>query len=186
MNLRRGAPLTLLSALILLAGCSSTKTPAPVADAGLGTLASAVAPIAATAGNTVHGTVVFYDLKNGAVRVVADLEGLAPGQQHAMHVHETGDCSAADGTSAGGHYNPGQHDHALPPTEPRHAGDLGNVTADAMGKAHYEITVWNLSIKGAKNPIDGRAVIVHAKADDGGQPVGNAGARLGCGVIAAR
>ena len=186
MNLSHGAPMFLLSAVVLMAGCSSAKTPAPVADAGLGAVASAVASIASTAGNTARGTVVFYEMKDGSVRVVADLEGLAPGQQHAMHVHEKGDCSAADGTSAGGHYNPGQHDHALPPTEPRHAGDLGNVTADASGKAHYEITVSNLSIRGASNPIDGRAVIVHAKADDGGQPVGNAGARLGCGVIIAR
>ena len=185
MSRVRLAPLALL-VLALVAGCSSYGGPKPAADPGAGAIASAVAMIAPTAGNAVKGAVTFYEMKDGSVHVVADLEGLAPGQQHAMHVHEKGDCSAPDGMSAGGHYNPEQHQHGLPPAEPRHAGALGNVTADAAGKAHYEITVQNISIQGAKNPIDGRAVIVHAKVDDGGQPVGNAGARLGCGVIAAR
>lgn len=185
MILHRLAPL-LLPVVLVASGCGSARPPAPAADAGLAAVATAVATIAPTAGNAVRGTVEFRELKDGSVRVVADLEGLTPGQQHAMHVHEKGDCSAPDGTSAGGHYNPGQHDHGLPPAEPRHAGDLGNVTADANGRAHYEITVTNLSIRGANNPVEGFAVIVHAKPDDGGQPVGNAGARLGCGVIAAR
>jgi Cu-Zn family superoxide dismutase len=71
----------------------------------------------------------------------------------------------------------------LPDSENRHAGDLGNVQADDQGKAHYEITVTNISIMGAKNPILGRGLIIHAKVDDGSQPVGNAGARIACGVI---
>jgi Cu-Zn family superoxide dismutase len=114
---------------------------------------------------------------------VADLSGLTPGQQHAMHVHERGDCSAPDAMSAGGHYNPKSHPHALPPSAPRHAGDLGNVTSDASGNAHYEITVSNLSVDGALDPVKDLAVIVHAQPDDGGQPTGNAGGRIGCGVI---
>ena len=109
--------------------------------------------------------------------------GLTPGQKHAFHVHQFGECSAPDGMSAGGHYNPEGHQHGLPDSENRHAGDLGNVQADEQGKAHYEITVTNISIMGAKNPIIGRGVIVHAKVDDGDQPVGNAGARNACGVI---
>src|SRR5207247_6522143 len=90
---------------------------------------------------------------------------------------------APDATSAGGHYNPEGHQHGLPESADRHAGDLGNVEADKDGKAHYEITLNNVTILGAKNPILGRGVIVHAKVDDGGQPVGNAGARIACGVI---
>jgi Cu-Zn family superoxide dismutase len=85
--------------------------------------------------------------------------------------------------SAGGHYNPEGKPHGLPTTEERHAGDLGNLTADASGHAHYEITVDNISLSTGRNPVLGKAVIVHAKPDDGGQPTGNAGARLGCGVI---
>ena len=73
--------------------------------------------------------------------------------------------------------------HYLPETEQRHAGDLGNLTADNDGKAHYELTVKNISVAGTKNPVIGRGVIVHAKVDDGGQPVGNAGGRIACGVI---
>jgi Cu-Zn family superoxide dismutase len=143
----------------------------------------AVAVVHATAGNKCHGRVQFTQ-EGDSVKVVADLEGLNPGQKHAIHVHQYGDCSAPDGASAGGHYNPENHPHALPTgTGPRHAGDLGNLEADSNGKAHYEITVDNITVAGTKNPIIGRAVIVHAKVDDGGQPVGNAGARIGCGVI---
>jgi superoxide dismutase, Cu-Zn family len=142
----------------------------------------AVAVLHPTAGQQCHGVVRFTQ-DGESVKVIADIEGLTPGQKHAFHIHQYGDSSAPDGMSAGGHYNPEGHLHGLPDSENRHAGDLGNVQADDQGKAHYEITVTNLSIMGPKNPIIGRGVIVHAKVDDGGQPVGNAGARIGCGVI---
>lgn len=142
----------------------------------------AVAIIHPTSGNQCAGVVEFY--KTGdTVKVVADLSGLTPNQDHGFHIHELGDISADNGTATGGHYNPEEHDHALPNTSMRHAGDLGNVHADADGKAHYEITVANISIAGLRNPILGRGVIVHAKPDDGGQPTGNAGGRVGQGVI---
>jgi Cu-Zn family superoxide dismutase len=142
----------------------------------------AVAVLHATAGQQCHGVVRFTQ-EGDSVKVVAELEGLTPSAKHAFHIHQYGDCSSADGMSAGGHYNPQGHQHGLPDAENRHAGDLGNVQADDQGKAHYEITVKNISIVGLQNPIIGRAVIVHAKPDDGGQPVGNAGSRIGCGVI---
>jgi Cu-Zn family superoxide dismutase len=126
---------------------------------------------------------VRFTQEGDSVKVVADLEGLARGQKHAFHIHQYGDCSAPDAMSAGGHYNPEGHPHGLPENANRHAGDLGNVQADAQGKVHYEITVNTISIMGAKNPIIGRGVIVHAKPDDGSQPVGNAGGRIACGVI---
>ena len=149
---------------------------------GLSELKQAVAVMHPTANNKCHG-VVHFTQEGETVKVVADLEGLNPGQKHAFHIHQFGDCSSADGMSAGGHYNPEGHQHGLPDSPSHHAGDLGNVTADADGKAHYEITVSNVTIAGAKNPILGRGVIVHAKVDDGGQPVGNAGGRIACGVI---
>jgi Cu-Zn family superoxide dismutase len=152
---------------------AATKAPA---------ILNAVAVLSAASGSAVHGVVRFTQ-DGASVKVVADIEGLNPGQQHAMHVHECGDCTAPDAASAGGHYNPEGHAHALPVTAERHAGDLGNLTADSSGKAHYEITVDNCSIAGMKNPILGRAIIVHAKLDDGGQPTGNAGGRVACGVI---
>lgn len=142
----------------------------------------AIAVLSPTKGNNVKGTVKFTQ-QGDSVKVVATIEGLKPGQKHAMHIHQNGDCSAPDATSAGGHYNPENHPHGLPDKNERHAGDLGNVQADQSGKATYEITVKNITIMGGKNPIAGRGVIVHAKPDDGGQPVGNAGDRIACGVV---
>jgi Cu-Zn family superoxide dismutase len=142
----------------------------------------AVAVLHSSSGSKVSGQVRFTQEGN-AVKITALLEGLTPGQKHAMHIHEFGDCSAPDATSAGSHYNPEKHPHGLPEANQRHAGDLGNVQADAQGKAKYEISVNNMTIAGTKNPIIGRAVIVHAKPDDGSQPVGNAGGRIACGVI---
>ncbi len=165
-------------------GGESTAVPAgttAVASAGA-TITRAVAVIEPTEGSRVHG-VVRLAQHDGGVTVTADLSGFEPGTEHGFHIHEYGDCSAPDGTSAGGHYNPEGNPHALPPDTPRHAGDLGNLSADAEGNAHYEITVDDISIAGPKNPVLGRAFIIHAKPDDGGQPTGNAGARLACGVI---
>jgi superoxide dismutase, Cu-Zn family len=142
----------------------------------------AVAVLHPTEGNTVRGVVRFHE-QDGKVHVVAHLEGLGAGTTHAIHVHEFGDCTSGDGTSAGGHYNPEGHEHGLPDQSQRHAGDLGNLTADENGVAHYEITVTNISIAGMSNPIVGRGVIVHERADTGAQPVGDAGSRLACGVI---
>ncbi len=142
----------------------------------------AVAVLHPTEGSKTKGVVTFTQM-GGKVKIVAKLEGLTPNQAHAFHIHEFGDVTSADGTSTGGHYNPEKHDHGLPDSGKRHAGDLGNVKADASGKATYEITVDNISIAGLKNPIIGRGVIVHAKPDDGGQPTGNAGARICSGVI---
>lgn len=147
--------------------------------------AAAVAEMGPTEGNTVEGTVRFEPIGHDGVKVNIDLVGFEPGTTHAIHVHEVGDCSAPDGTSAGGHYNPGGHDHGLPGTEPRHAGDMGNITADANGEVHVERTFDNFSIDHHTAPVLGRGVIVHIAEDDGGQPTGNAGARLACGVIEA-
>jgi superoxide dismutase, Cu-Zn family len=142
----------------------------------------AVAVLHPTAGQHCQGIVRFTQ-EGDSVKVVADLEGLMPGQKHAFHIHQYGDCSSPDAMSAGGHYNPEGHSHGLPDSENRHAGDLGNVQANSEGKAHYEITVKNITLLGPMNPIIGRGVIVHARPDDGSQPTGNAGGRLACGVI---
>jgi len=154
--------------------------PAPVATSTHPTIAIAV--LNPTAGSSVHGVVRFL-ATDGGVKVVVDVEGLQPGQQHAIHIHEYGDCSMPDGSSAGSHFNPEAHPHGMPNSDMHHAGDLGNLQADKDGKSHYEITLTDVTLMGEKNPIVGRGVIVHAKPDDGGQPVGNAGGRLACGTI---
>jgi Cu-Zn family superoxide dismutase len=169
------------SVIMINANRAAAQAPSPRANAW-SSISELVAVIHPTAGNTCSGTVRFIQVGD-KVKVIADLSGLTANQEHAMHIHEYGDCTSSDGTSAGGHYNPEGHPHALPTTSPRHAGDLGNVKADAAGKAHHEIEVDNISLVGVKNPIIGRGVIVHANVDDGGQPVGNAGGRIGCGVI---
>jgi superoxide dismutase, Cu-Zn family len=150
--------------------------------AGTASPAEAVAVLNPTAGQKCRGVVRFTEAGD-SVKVVADVEGLTPGQKHAFHIHQYGDCTSSDGMSAGGHYNPEGHQHGLPDADVRHAGDLGNLQADDQGKAHYELTVKNISVMGANNPIVGRGVVVHAKFDDGGQPVGNAGGRIACGAI---
>lgn len=141
----------------------------------------AVAVIMPTAGNTAHGTVTFSAVEGG-VRITAHLEGLSPGE-HGFHVHQYGDCSAPDGTSAGGHFNPAGVAHGGPEAATRHVGDLGNVTANAQGVADYDRVDHVVALSGT-NDVIGHAVIVHAGKDDlTSQPTGAAGARVACGVI---
>ena len=142
----------------------------------------AVAVIMPTEGNAAHGVVKFSQ-DGREVQVVAEIRGLDPGSKHGFHIHQFGDCTDLAGKSAGGHYNPKGLPHSLPPDPKRHAGDLGNLRADASGKATLTLVVKNITIAGLRNPIIGRGIVVHAKRDDGGQPTGNAGARIGCGVI---
>ncbi len=144
---------------------------------------SLVAVIHPTEGNVAKGTVTFTDLGEGLIEVNAKVEGLMPGSEHGFHIHEYGDASDPKGESAGWHFNPEGHDHALPTNPTRHAGDLGNLVANEQGHASYTGTVKNLTLFTGSHAILGRSVVVHAKADDGGQPTGNAGPRIGVGVI---
>ncbi|MFQ5627727.1 MAG: superoxide dismutase family protein [bacterium] len=147
------------------------------------TITKAAAILNPTTGNSVQGTVTFMLEENG-VRIVANLQGLKEGD-HGFHIHENGDCSAPDGTSAGGHFNPAGADHAGPHAEARHIGDLGNITARTDGTATLDV-IDNVITLDGPNSIIGRGVIVHANPDDlTSQPTGNAGGRLACGVIEA-
>ena len=142
----------------------------------------ATATLKPTAGNSTAGTVTFTP-KGDKVAVVANVTGLSPGP-HGFHVHEKGDCSAADGMSAGGHFNPGSKPHGDPATAEHHAGDMPQLVADASGKATLNVELSPMTIGGADD-IVGKAVIVHKDADDyKTQPTGNSGARVACGVIA--
>jgi Cu-Zn family superoxide dismutase len=119
------------------------------------------------------------------VKVELTVEHAPPGT-HGAHVHEKGDCSAPDGSSAGGHFNPSAHPHALPANSPRHLGDLGNIEIGADGTGKLEIVAPGANLKeGDPNSFLGKAIIVHEKKDDGGQPTGNAGGRIGCAEIKA-
>ena len=143
----------------------------------------AVAVIQPTQGNTVYGVFRFEQLPDG-VKVSAVLTGLTPNQNHGVHIHEWGDLTDLEkGTSAGGHYNPDKHPHGLPPNPIRHAGSFGNIKANDKGEAMFEFIDSTITIMGRKNPIIGRSVVVHANEDTGEQPAGNAGPRIGLGVI---
>ena len=141
----------------------------------------AVAVLIPTEGNEVTGTINFIKMDSG-IRVIADITGLEPGK-HGFHIHQYGNCSALDGTSAGGHFNPFDKPHGAPTDAERHVGDLGNVIANEGPVAHYERIDGILSFDG-KESIIGRSVILHAGEDDyKTQPTGNAGERVACGVI---
>ena len=118
-------------------------------------------------------------------RILSHIGGLQPGSSHGFHIHEKGDCSAADGSSAGGHFNPAAQPHGRAGHGAHHAGDADNLVADANGVARVDAHVDGVTLGGgAANDIAGRAIVVHAAADDySSQPAGNAGARVACGVI---
>jgi Cu-Zn family superoxide dismutase len=152
-----------------------------LANASAQEVKKAIAVLHPASASQVTGTVTFTSMSDG-VQVVADVTGLAPGK-HGFHIHEFGDCSAADATSAGGHFNPTHKQHGGPDSAEHHVGDLGNLEADASGKAHLEWKDKSMKLTG-DNSILGHAVIVHENEDDlKSQPVGNAGGRLACGVI---
>lgn len=145
------------------------------------TVMNAVCVLHPTAGNDISGNITFTKTTEG-IKIVADVSGLTPGK-HGFHVHKFGDCSATDGTSAGGHFNPENLKHGAPTDIERHVGDLGNLEADTDGNAHYERTDTFIALSGPHSII-GRAIIVHAGEDDlTSQPTGAAGARVACGVI---
>jgi Cu-Zn family superoxide dismutase len=142
-------------------------------------------PSKAPGQDEVRGTVHFTSTPNG-VKVTANVSGLEPNSKHGFHIHEKGDLSAPDLSSAGAHFNPSGHKHGGPEGTDRHGGDLGNLTADATGKATYEATITDISIDDAKTGIVGKSVSVHEKPDDlKTDPSGSSGARIAGGVIKA-
>jgi Cu-Zn family superoxide dismutase len=156
--------------------------PAPAASAPAAAPRSIEVPLEAKSGSKLAGKAVLTETEGG-VHIVLTVEGIEPGE-HGAHVHEKGDCSTADGASAGGHFNPQTQDHGLPGASKRHLGDLGNITIGKDGKGTLDITAPGANLKATDAAsFVGRSIIVHAKKDDGGQPTGNAGGRVGCGVI---
>ena len=152
--------------------------------AGSAHAAKARAALQPKSGSGVSGEVSFEE-KSGGVLVRLNLAG-APAGAHGFHIHEKGDCSSADGLSAGGHFNPLKTPHGGPGDVKRHAGDLGNVTADASGAVKRESLFAGFTLGWGPTSALGKAVVLHAKADDlKSQPTGDAGGRIACGVIEA-
>lgn len=161
----------------------SPTDPAAAVDAG----AAYVVLLEPTEGNQTRGDLRFTRAGE-RIEITGTLSGLPGGGSHGFHVHETGDCSAPDASSAGGHFNPGSHDHGRVGHGEHHAGDSDNVTANADGAAQVKSWLEGATLgDGAATDIVGKAVIVHTDADDyTSQPTGDAGDRLACGVIEAR
>ncbi|UZH54459.1 superoxide dismutase family protein [Salinimicrobium tongyeongense] len=136
-------------------------------------------------GSNVSGTITFVQ-ENDEVTMTAELTGLEEGM-HAIHLHENADCSAEDGTSAGGHWNPTFEDHGEWGDENGyHRGDIGNFDVNANGEGSVTFTTdeWCIGCEDEKKNILNKAVIVHAGVDDyTSQPSGNAGTRIGCAEI---
>lgn len=177
MSLRLSTALVLI-ATTALAACSHSLSTMEAKGA------SATAKLQSTQGSSVQGQVRFTTQPDGSVRVQGEVLGLAPNSEHGFHVHEKGDCSAPDGTSAGGHFNPTNTAHARHGSG--HAGDLPSLYADATGKATFDFSTRNVTVGYGNTNVMGRGVIVHKDADDfQTQPTGNSGARLACGIVAA-
>ncbi|ACY17172.1 superoxide dismutase family protein [Haliangium ochraceum] len=193
------------TALGLSASCKSEETTAPEAE--LAKVDPAVEPEAAepeaaeaeaaepeemdalmaraklqsVEGQSIEGEVSFKEAGDG-IEIHLNVQGLEAGK-HGFHIHETGDCSAPDFKSAGGHFNPAQHDHGEPGPS-SHAGDLGNIEVGADGTSEATMTSTDIILREGANSVVGKAVVIHAGADDlKSQPSGDAGGRVACGVI---
>ncbi len=146
-----------------------------------GPVQKAFAVVQAKSGSNVVGAVDFFAV-NGGVRIVANIGGLSPGK-HGFHIHEHGDCSASDASSAGGHFNPFHKKHGGPDSKERHEGDLGNLDANSYGFAYYDHVIKGLKLNGENSIID-KSIVIHADEDDlTTDPSGNSGKRIACGVI---
>ena len=145
--------------------------------------ARAHAVIGSTSGSEVTGTAVFVQTGD-TITLTVEIQNAEPGL-HGVHIHEFGDCSAPDGTSAGGHWNPTNSAHGKWGEGEFHLGDIGNIMVGDDGTGTIELTtdLWELGT-GSIRDVVGKGIIVHAGADDfTSQPSGAAGARIGCGAI---
>lgn len=179
-------------ATLILVGCDqandSSVTTTPYSDSALdttGTLMSestrATSQLVAIGGSEVKGTVSFTQ-DGDVVKIHGEVTGLKPGK-HGFHVHEKGDLSDTEtGESAGGHYNPTDQPHGKMNDAKRHVGDLGNIEADQDGKAVIDMEDSVISLSG-EHSIIGRAIVIHAGADQYTQPAGEAGDRVAFGKI---
>ena len=187
-------PFLLAASVVALSACSSSAptkstapaaaSPTPTAPAAQSTAKSATVNLASASGSLVSGKLTIVPMGNG-VHLTGEIGGLSPGSTHAIHIHEKGDCSAADASSAGGHFNPSAQPHGKVGSGAHHGGDMDNLVANAEGVAQVNAHAEGVTLGGgAANDVAGKAVIVHAAADDyRTQPTGNAGGRVACGVI---
>lgn len=136
-----------------------------------------------SADSKVAGEVDLTEEKDGLM-VMVNVTG-APAGKHGIHFHENGSC-ADGGKAAGGHFNPDNVMHGFMPKDGlmhAHVGDMGNIDVGEDGKGSLHIVLPGVTLEQGKYAVKGKSVILHEKADDFSQPTGNAGARIGCGII---
>ncbi len=177
---------SLLAAALVLVAAGCTNTPSKMAPPPAKTqpFQSAIVNLAPASGTLVSGRLTITAMNDG-VHMAGEIGGLGGGATHAIHIHERGDCSAADASSAGGHFNPNGATHGRTGSAMHHIGDMDNLVANAAGVARVDIHLPGVMLGGGgPDDIVNRAVVVHAGADDyTSQPSGNSGARVACGVI---
>lgn len=171
-----------LAVLLFVVGCAQQEMEQEETTTELATdFTKAVAVVHPTDNGDVTGTVTFLQ-EGDSVRVEGEFEGLSQGK-HGFHIHEYGDCTAGDGTSAGGHYNPTGNDHGSPTQDNRHMGDMGNLVVTENGSASINYIDPKIELNGPDSII-GRGIVIHGGEDDfESQPSGAAGPRMGCGVV---
>ncbi len=192
----RFSPILLLAVTFVWIGCGSGPSGETPIDVDTDTLSVdptepetetkvAEVNLVATSGSELSGTVTFTE-EDGMVTMVAEISGLTKGV-HAIHIHEFGDCSTEDGSSAGGHWNPTGDPHGKwGDADGYHRGDIGNIEADENGVGTITMTTdeWCVDCGDADKDVVGHSIIIHDLPDDFvTQPTGNAGIRLACGVI---
>ncbi|HKU15685.1 MAG TPA: superoxide dismutase family protein [Steroidobacteraceae bacterium] len=185
--------------ILLLAACSrqqpegaqrqpepAAAVPAEKSDAPAAAAPEAAVQVAPTQGSTVTGSLALASSPQG-VHITGSIQGLKPDAEFGFHIHEKGDCSAPDASSAGAHFNPTQAQHGNPTSGTHHAGDMLNIRSNGEGVAQVDVTAAGTTLHGdPSSDVMGKAVVVHESPDDyTTQPSGNSGKRLACGVIAA-
>ncbi len=195
MRLQRIGLILILGVAVLI-GCgggeeareAAAPEPEPMAeDHSMHEMLTASASLQSREGFSVSGSVAFEQMESdGPVTITASIQG-APVGSRGLHIHEVGDCSAEDFTSAGGHFNPAGVPHGGPADSERHAGDLGNIEIGEDGSGTLELTSDLITlVAGEPTSVLGRGVILHEGTDDlMSQPTGAAGGRIACGVITA-
>ncbi|CAN5262328.1 superoxide dismutase family protein [soil metagenome] len=179
-------------ATLILSGCKNDKKNedrATPVDSNQTTQSNEARKLRVTlepkSGSNLSGNVVFSQ-ENGEVSMTAIIDGLSEGL-HAIHIHESADCSAQDGSSAGGHWNPTKERHGKwGDSQGYHRGDIGNFKVDANGNGTITMTTdqWCIGCDDANKNIIGKAIVIHDGVDDfTSQPAGDAGTRVGCGSI---
>jgi len=189
--------LCLCAASTLLAACGQRDKPAVTEAPGTPSApapaeaptpvsggSGASAKLSPTQGHDVSGTLTLV-AEGDSVRLTGTLQGLSPNGEFGFHIHEKGDCSAPDASSAGAHFNPANMPHGDPQGLMHHAGDMLNAKSDAQGAATVDAVASGVSLdSGQPNDVRGKAIVLHEKADDyATQPSGDSGARIACGVI---